>query len=114
MKIQVKLTGDEMIEILNDAIESGACGYWMESVVGIARSKDGLIVIALFQALDKEKVKQEFKVLPAHIQMGVDRLLDPKFKVSQHIRQSIITDNMDAETYDCILQAICFNEILYG
>lgn len=113
-QIRVILTDKEKTQILTDAIESLASGYWMESAVVVERDKDYLILSAHFWAFDKMKKKQGYEIKPYHIQMGVDRLMNPKFVVSDGIRKAIAEQNWDADVYDCILQAICFNEIVYG
>lgn len=116
MKRTLELTRQERLDILTDAIETNSIQYWAceYGPIKIWRNDDLTIRRAEFYANNEKGEKVFFNVTHANIQTGVDRLLDPEFQVRDDIRDSILEDDNDSESYDCIIQAALFNELVYG
>jgi hypothetical protein len=48
------------------------------------------------------------------MKQGIELILNGTVETSDRIKQDILEDNMDADTYDCIIQAAIFNEIIFS
>lgn len=73
------------------------------------------------EASDDNKPPKKFKLDTDLIALGLNRVFNPKFKVSSTILSSILSaicendaGNIDADGADVIVQAAVFNEIVYG
>lgn len=117
MNTSVELTLQERIDILTDAVETGAIRYWAatEGRISITRDPETSEVTRLeFKAYNDDSTLVTFTLTPASIQAGVNKVLENTFQVRDDIRDSIVTADIDSEATDVIVQAFCFGEIIYG
>ena len=114
MKRSVRLTKQERADILTTAIEGGGIQYWACDYGKITITRDGELNItsAKFEADNESGEKLECKVTLSDIQKGVNKILETE--ESPYIVKSIMTNDHDAETADCIIQAAVFGKVIYG
>jgi len=117
MKVTIKLTRQERLDILTDAIETNAIQYWAceYGPINIWRSKNWAIIRVGFYANNEKGEKFFYMVNHAVIQTGIDRILAPGFEVRDDIKYArILADDNDQESCDVIIQAALFGQLVYG
>lgn len=113
---KLNLSKQERLTILTDAIETNAIQYWAcdYGKIKIWRDEDLTITRAEFFA-NNEKGEKVFYVLNhATIQTGINRILSMEVETNLSIIESVATNDNDADSCDCIIQAALFGEIVYG
>lgn len=129
-----EVTDELLSDILTTAVEGGI-GYWSavtdcERVKGGERDLCWLSVTLVPYGEDEwgvfegEKDTAPITVTLADVARGIECvLIDPKCRTNGAIRAAIMADlgvpiedtgNIDAEAADCIIQAACFGEIVFG
>lgn len=122
MKQTCKLDYQERISIITDAIETRAIQYWAYEELGtkilVSRDKDGNIykAIVTIPHPSNDGSSQELTINSATVQKGIDLILSngEGCEVRDDIRESIVMNDNDSESCDCIIQAGLFGRIIYG
>lgn len=120
IQVQFDIADQLCADILCTALEGGI-GYWSSaSDIKKSQGEDWQYVSAVLTDCEGDE-DWKHVVDYAAIRLGIQRVLDPGFRVNQSIRAAVLScalgpDNADydAETADVIVQAACFNEIVYG
>lgn len=115
MKVKATLNRQERLDVITTAIESRGIQYWAcdYGKITIWRDKELNIYKAEFDADDEEGKRHHYKVTPATVQKGVDIILRDDL-VNDDIRTSILDNDNDQESSDCIIQAALFGKLIYG
>lgn len=118
--VHLPLTDSFCADVLCAALEGGI-GYWA-CAEAINRTEDAerdYVSATLVDAEDDDNWR--YVVDYAAIRRGIRRLLSPGFNVSNAIMlatmQAVREDDagyIDADCADCIVQAACFHELVYG
>src|SRR5689334_5924254 len=118
MKHTCKLTRSERIDIITDAIETRAIQYWAYEESGIElrawRNDEGGIykVVITMPHESNDGSNKEYTVTPAVVQKGIDLILSnaDECGIRDDIKESILMDDNDSESCDCIIQAGLFGK----
>lgn len=104
--------------VMTDAIETSAIVYWAEAK-NIKRDAEGYV--ESFQVRDNgdegERVCKTWKTVnAAAIERAALKILTGEFEIRRDIAAQFVGKEWetDSEGVDCIIQAICFNELTYG
>lgn len=120
MKTKITLTRQERIDILTDGIETRAIQYWAYEESGeliqIWRNEKGDItkIIITMPSISHDGSFTKYTATPATIQKGIDLILSGKIEIREDIKNSILENDNDSESCDCIIQAGIFEDIIYG
>jgi len=117
MKIEIDydLTDEKINNILTDAVETGAIGYWISGCYEIKRDADLNVIEFEIRVENEENEKQtKYLVNRDTIFEGIRRLFHKDFEISNRIKKQILDNDIDAEGTDCIIQTGLFNEIIYA
>lgn len=116
MKLKLNLTTQDRLDILTDAIETGAIAYWANDYgpITIERNQDLDITQAKFSANNAAGEKTDYIVNAETIQAGINRILEPGFEINPEIIDQIVAGDNDDQSCDCIIQAALFGQLVYG
>lgn len=113
----IKVADKTLMYILTTAVEGG-CNYWAD-LENVERDEELNVLSVEFR--DNENGEYCGKVGLSAVAVGMERILNPFFKISENIRKDVLmlvidpdSSNWDAETADCIIQAALFDELVYG
>ena len=106
-------------DVLTTAVEGGIT-YWVIEARKCKRDTD-LNVLSI-EVTPDEADEAEWKLIDLDtIFLGIQRILQPEFKINERTRENIrrgISNpedaDFDADDADCIVQAGLFGEIVYG
>ena len=120
INVKIELSDQTCGDILCAALEGGI-GYWAVAQ-DIKRTEDedwNYLSATLTDAEEDEDWK--YVVDYDAIRRGVERLLDSALQMDENLRGAVFTSVLcpnsavlDAEIADCIVQAACFNKLVYG
>lgn len=109
-------------DILTNAVETGAIGYWLTELVDAPRDAELRITSITFTAegVDDDDSKQ-FTVTPDDIIKAMRKVRDGKVRINSELKDWISGDlkeqeyiNGDALTDDALVQIAAFDSIVFG
>ena len=115
MKIkEIEISDQECIDIMTNAIDTGALNYWAE-ITHCTRNRKGYITLF---SIDDDEGKHHL-VSPEVIRRGATRILTDMIVIFNEERrleilQNLLSDAIDADGDDAIIQAGIYNDIIYG
>lgn len=95
----------------------GGINYWAEGLPHGLPAPGFKIIEQEISSGDK---KQEFEITPEFMKLGVQRLLQGKMchsRITSTLYQALIENDcglIDADVADAIVQAACFDDLVYG
>jgi len=117
MKInaRVELSDEEINNIIVGFAEDGSNRYW-NCLEQYHPADNRIKILDVIKLEDKNNsiANSTYIIEETVIKRGINKILnDPKLEIRSDIKNNIMTDNMDAECYDCIIQVGLFGEIKY-
>lgn len=109
-------------DILTNAVETGAIGYWLTELVDAPRDAELRITSITFTAegVDDDDSKR-FTVTPDDIIKAMRKVRDGKVRINSELKDWISGDlkeqeyiNGDALTDDALVQIAAFDSIVFG
>lgn len=107
----------EFFEDICVTAAEGGINYWAE---GLPHDLPAPGFKIIEQEISSGNERKTFEITPAWIQIGVGRLLQGKMchsRITTSLYQALIENDgglIDAEVADAIVQAACFNDLVYG
>jgi len=119
IKHQLKVT--DLIELVNQAFETGAINYWTDTVTDYKRAPEGRFDHTYCYQFTIVADGDKLTINVNTIRDGIQAILGGKVDVGERLKQyivSAIADNdlgmIDSDALDVIVQAGLFEGLVYG
>ena len=116
----LELPVTDLIELVNQAYETGAINYWVDDVKESRRAPKGELDYAYCYQFTFTTDDKEFTINVDTIRDGIQLLLTGKAEMMQgrkYVLQALIEQDLgyiDSDVLDMIVQAGLFGELVYG
>ncbi len=121
-----KITGveydkSELLDIM-DIVLNNAIDYWAD-IIEVEYDDNDRSVKIVMEPADGEwgifdnNDSRKLELVAWEIQFGINRIMQGMVKVNNEIRGMIASGDVgaiDASAADCIVQAVCFDKVVYG
>lgn len=123
IKVKVELSDEFLSDVLITAVESGydSLFYWDGvRMMTVDRNDDLSINEIDFFACDGDGERQRFNLTHEDVGNAIQAILDGSVKLGyplEYIQRAVRehdAGDIDATAADCIIQAACFGEVVYG
>lgn len=116
----LELPVTDLIELVNQAYETGAINYWVDDVKESRRAPKGELDYTYCYQFTFTTDDKEFTINVDTIRDGIQLLLTGKAEMMQgrkYVLQALIEQDLgyiDSDVLDMIVQAGLFGELVYG
>ena len=116
----LELPVTDLIELVNQAYETGAINYWVDDVKESRRAPEGKFDYNYCYQFTFTTDDKEFTINVDTIRDGIQLLLTGKAEMMQgrkYVLQALIEQDLgyiDSDVLDMIVQAGLFGELVYG
>ena len=113
----MEYTKKHLVDLLTDIVETGSIHYWAR-YLRVTRNEEldveSAKILDLVELEEGTGEKKKYEITPDTIMKGIEKILSDGFQIRSDIKASIVSDDVDSEAGDCIIQAALFGELIYS